>query len=75
MVMKAIWEVKAGNTGPDVSRLLAYAAESLVASGAQGVIAGCTEIPIVLKNEPAGTGNRRNQCPCLAAVKEALGRA
>jgi len=76
MVMKAIWEVKAGNTGPDVSRLLAYAAESLVASGAQGVIAGCTEIPIVLKNEglPVPVIDATNAL-ALAAVKEALGRA
>ena len=50
MVMKAIWEVKAGNTGPDVTKLLVDAGKSLISKGAQGVIAGCTEIPIVLKN-------------------------
>ena len=50
IVMKAIWEVKAGNTGPDVTKLLVDVGKSLISRGAQSVIAGCTEIPIVLKN-------------------------
>jgi aspartate racemase len=47
-VMKAVYEIKA--TAPsDESRALAReAAETLVLSGAQAIIAGCTEIPLVL---------------------------
>jgi len=50
MVMKAIRKVKAGNTKPEVTDLLVDAGNHLISRGAQGVIAGCTEIPIVLKN-------------------------
>jgi len=47
-VMKAIYSIK--DRGPsDVSRTLAReAAETLIGSGVQAVIAGCTEIPLVL---------------------------
>jgi len=47
-VMKAVYGIKA--TGPsDESRALAReAAETLIRSGAQVIIAGCTEIPLVL---------------------------
>ena len=48
--MKAIRKVKAGNTKPEVTDLLVDAGNHLISRGAQGVIAGCTEIPIVLKN-------------------------
>ena len=75
MVMRAIWEVKAGNTGPDATKLLADAGKSLIKRGAQGVIAGCTEIPIVLKKGdlPAPVIDA-TYALALAGVKEALGR-
>jgi aspartate racemase len=74
-VMKAVLQVKAGNTGTNVRRLLTDAGKSLVARGAQGVIAGCTEIPIVLKEKalPVPVIDATNVL-ALAAVKEALGR-
>ncbi|MEW8979581.1 MAG: amino acid racemase [Symbiobacterium sp.] len=40
--------VKAGHTGPEVTERLVRVAQSLVARGAGAVIAGCTELPIVL---------------------------
>jgi len=74
MVMKAIWEVKAGNTGPDVTKLLVDAGNSLISRGAQGVIAGCTEIPIVLKNGDLSIPVvDPTYALALAAVEEARG--
>lgn len=76
MVMKAIWEVKAGNTGPDVTKLLVDAGNSLISRGAQGVIAGCTEIPIVLKNGDLSVPViDATYALAVAAVKEARGEA
>jgi len=50
MTTKAIFAVKAGQTGPDIQRLAADAGEYLAAQGAEAVIAGCTEIPLILKD-------------------------
>ncbi len=50
MTTKAIFSVKAGDTGPGVRRLVAKAGEYLAGKGAEVVIAGCTEIPLVLKD-------------------------
>lgn len=54
LVMAAIYDIKKGQ--PDRSRAaitsdLVAAAESLIAQGAQGIIAGCTEIPLALSQE------------------------
>ena len=50
MTTKAIFAVKAGQTGPDIQRLAADAGQYLAAQGAEAVIAGCTEIPLILKD-------------------------
>ncbi len=53
-VMKAIYGesgIKAGNTGDEPMRLLADAANELIAAGAEVIIAGCTEIGLALKPE------------------------
>lgn len=47
-VMASIRKIKAGVTSPDVRSKLRTAAAGLVRSGAQVVIAGCTEIPLGL---------------------------
>jgi aspartate racemase len=47
-VSAAIRMVKAGNTGPECRELLAAGAESLARRGAQAVVAGCTEFPLIL---------------------------
>lgn len=49
VVNRAIYGVKAGHTGPDVTRGLVGVAEGLVARGAQAIVLGCTELPFVLK--------------------------
>jgi aspartate racemase len=50
-VMEAIYTIKADPTGrrrAECKEKLASAAEQLISRGAQGIIAGCTEIPLVL---------------------------
>ncbi len=54
LVMAAIYDIK--NTQPARSRAeitadLVAAAKALISRGAQGIIAGCTEIPLALKQE------------------------
>lgn len=46
-VMKGIYAVKAGDIATG-KRLLAYAAQVMIDKGAEAVIAGCTEIPVIL---------------------------
>ncbi len=53
LVMKAIYGktgIKAIGPSEGSRRLVLQAARKLIARGAQGVIAGCTEIPLVLKD-------------------------
>lgn len=53
-VMEAIYGrdgIKAGNTGEEPRRLLTEAALSLKAEGAEVIVAGCTEVPLVLRQE------------------------
>lgn len=48
--MRLIGLIKAGDTSKDVRRRMAGLAERLIEAGADIVIAGCTEIPLVLTN-------------------------
>ncbi|MDZ7643059.1 MAG: amino acid racemase [Woeseiaceae bacterium] len=50
-LMRLIDRVKAGDQGEDVAAGMAVIAQGLVAQGADAVIAGCTEIPLVLAAE------------------------
>jgi aspartate racemase len=53
-VMEAIYGprgIKAGNRGGYPRALLLEAAASLKAQGAQGIVAGCTEVPLVLSQD------------------------
>ena len=50
-LMQLITRIKAGDAGPEVSDRMRALAESLVARGANVVIAGCTEIPLVLADD------------------------
>jgi aspartate racemase len=45
--------VKSGQTGPDVTDLVSVAAQYLVDHGAEAVITGCTELPLVFKDGDA----------------------
>ena len=46
--MATIYKIKSGDLGPAVQREMAGYAADLVAAGAEAVIAGCTEAPLVM---------------------------
>jgi aspartate racemase len=48
--MQAISRIKAGDRGPEVRKAMAGFARDLVAEGAEVVIAGCTEAPLVMSS-------------------------
>lgn len=50
-VMQAIYRVKAGMLSGEPTQQLQHAAEHLIQSGAQAIIAGCTEIPLALTED------------------------
>lgn len=57
LVMRAIYMVKAdaaGSMREETRCLLQSAAEHLVQRGAEGIVAGCTEIPLVLRRQDVG---------------------
>jgi aspartate racemase len=49
-VMKAIYAIKATGPGDEPRRLVREVCEALVARGAEAILAGCTEIPLVLSD-------------------------
>jgi len=49
VVNEAIYGVKAGRMGPDVTRRLVGVCEGLILDGAQVLVLGCTELPFVLQ--------------------------
>jgi len=48
-VMKIIYAVKAGNLSEEIKKNIISIAQKLIDKGAEAVIAGCTEIPLILK--------------------------
>jgi len=56
VVMKAVYAIKAGGATGQARALVRKAADELVARGAQLVIAGCTEIPLVLREGDLSVG-------------------
>lgn len=48
-LMRLITRIKAGDKGPEVQRSMRVLAGTLVERGAEAIIAGCTEIPLVLR--------------------------
>ena len=49
-IMKCIFEIKAGNMGAQVKEELLRAAQELGEGGAQAILLGCTEVPLVLQD-------------------------
>jgi len=49
-IMHCIYEIKAGNLGAQVKEGLLRAARELAEAGAQAILLGCTEVPLVLQN-------------------------
>ncbi len=46
--MACVYAVKRGDTGPDQRAAMRALGEELIATGAEAVIAGCTEVPLLL---------------------------
>ena len=71
LVMKAIYGVKAGRVSEPRDQLRSVAA-ALVSAGAEAIIAGCTEVPIVLGSEDITVSYvDATTALALAAVREA----
>ena len=51
--MALIYQIKRGERGPQVREAMAALAADLTAGGAEAIIAGCTEVPLVIE---AGSG-------------------
>ena len=49
--MRVIYAVKAGNLSEEVKKSIVFIAQKLIDKGAEAIIAGCTEIPLILKEE------------------------
>lgn len=49
--MDLLYRIKAGETGPAERREMKALADALVAEGAETIIAGCTEVPLVMGQE------------------------
>jgi len=48
-VMKVIYTIKAGNLSEEVKKNIILIAQKLIDNGAEAIITGCTEIPLILK--------------------------
>lgn len=74
-VMRVIWGVKGGEDPGRLQSMLQTAVEDLVARGAECLIAGCTEIPIVLRfvTDPGVPFVDASDVLARAIVREALG--
>jgi aspartate racemase len=48
--MNCIYEIKAGNLGAQVKEELLRSARELGEAGAQAILLGCTEVPLVLQD-------------------------
>lgn len=53
--MDLLGRIKAGDTGPEVREAMAGLAGELVRGGAEAIVAGCTEVPLVLGQEDLRT--------------------
>ncbi|MER3455435.1 MAG: aspartate racemase [candidate division GAL15 bacterium] len=72
-VDRAIYAVKAGDLGPRVRAWVREAAEELISGGAQALVLGCTEIPLVVDPEEWGVPVLDSTALLAeAAVREAL---
>ena len=70
--MAALYAIKQGNAGPTVRTEMRAIAETLIAKGADAIVAGCTEVPLVLApsdiNVPLISST---DCLALAAITAA----
>ena len=74
VVNRAIYAVKAGQMGPEITAGLQKIADALVGRGAQALVLGCTELPFVLKPQDVRVPLLdSNQILARAAVRFATG--
>jgi aspartate racemase len=71
--MRALYRIKSGDTGVAANAEMRAVADALIARGAQAIIAGCTEVPLVLA--PADVAAPLiNSTGCLVAATIAAAR-
>jgi len=71
-VMRVIYAVKAGNLSEEVKKSIISIAQKLIDKGAGAIITGCTEIPLILKEEDVSVSIiDPTQILAKAAVKKA----
>ncbi len=74
VVNRAIYAVKGGQMGPEITAGLRKIADGLVRQGAQALVLGCTELPFVLKAQDVRVPLLdSNQILARAAVRFATG--
>lgn len=74
VVNRAIYAVKGGQMGPEITAGLQKIADGLVRQGAQALVLGCTELPFVLKPQDVRVPLLdSNQILAQAAVRFATG--
>lgn len=76
-VMRVIWGVKGGEDPRRLQSVLQFALDDLIAQGVECLIAGCTEIPILLPfvGDPGVPFVDASDVLARAIVREALGSA
>lgn len=71
-VMAAIYAVKRGGASPSEQAALLHACDALVAAGAEALIAGCTEIPLLLREGDVHDGAA--VVPLISSTDELVAR-
>ena len=71
--MAALTRIKPGDTGEAVRESMRWIANTLIANGAQAIVAGCTEVPLVLNDGDFGVP-LINSTDCLARATIAAAR-
>lgn len=71
--MSVLYRIKSGDMGPASKAEMRGIADALVAQGAQGIIAGCTEVPLVLEQRDIEVP-LINSTDCLVAATLAAAR-
>lgn len=71
--MGVLYRIKAGDTGPAVKAEMLSVAYALSEAGAQAIVAGCTEVPLVLSAQDA-PGPLLNSTDCLVMATVAAAR-
>jgi aspartate racemase len=72
--MSVLYRIKSGDTGAAVKSEMIAIADALIAQGAQAIIAGCTEVPLVLAARDVGAPLLNStDCLVLATIAAARG--